>query len=585
MSAANWYDENDGGGRWSRFPYGSGRSWLIAGLITLALLLLASYFVVWRWMICRVEVPAGQSLSVRYKGPFPPFLRSVRSSEGKLVKLNSWGFPEAIGVLEEMPGPGRHFYNPWEYECKLVKDTVIAPGKVGIVSSKVGEELPAGQILADGPGYKGIWRRVLTPGRYRLNVAYAYEVKEVDAAEATGGTGPRNATTALIPAGYVGVVTNKAEDPMSGQAKGIQDTVLQPGIYWVNPYEKKVDVVSVGYNEFTLDVKKQPPPDVPASPPPAPRGSLTAAPDFIAEPDPIYIPNTGIDFPSADGFQIHLDFTAIWGVLPEQAPGVIRRFGTLDDVKTKVIQPQIGSVCRIYGSKRGAVDLLVGDSREEFQNDAGNQLAKALKEKELSLLFGLARHIYVPAAVREPIQRGKIADELKKTRDQEQQTAKAQAELTEAIAKVLLEEKRTQAETARLAAEAIATGEKNAREIEATTEKIKAAIGAETAEIDAKIATTIGEATAKRTELTNEADAERFGLYVKALGGSENYNRYQFAEKLPQELNLGIFYAGPGTFWTDLKGFQETMLGKMAADQQQQQQPSSAPPAARTGMK
>lgn len=582
MSAATWYDDDDGG-RY-RPPFGSRRAWLVSGLVALGLALLVGYFGVWRWMVCRIEVPPGHSLSVRYKGPFPPFLRSVKSSEGKLVKLNSWGLPEAIGVLEEMPGPGRHFFSPWEYECKLVKDTVIEPGQVGIVTSRVGAELPPGQILADEDGYKGIWRRVLTPGRYRLNTEYAYTVTPEPATTAAAGTGPKSSGKALIPPGYVGVVTNKAEDPANGQTKGIQDAVLQPGIYWINQFEKKIDIVSVGYNEFTLNVLKQPPPEAP-DPPEAPAKSPTGtAADFVAEPDPIYVPSTGIDFPSADGFQIHLDFTAIWGVLPEQAPGVIRRFGTLDDVKTKVIQPQIGSVCRIYGSKRGAVELLVGDSREKFQNEAGQQLAKALEEKDLSLLFGLARHIYVPAAVREPIQRSKIADELKKTRDQEQETAKAQAELTEAIAKVILEEKRTQAETGRLVAEAIATGEKEAREIEATTEKIKAAINAQAAEIDAKTATTIGEATAKKTELSNRAEAERFGLYVKALGSSENYNRYQFAEKLPADLNLGIFYAGPGTFWTDLKGFQEAVIGKMAADQQQQPQ-RPLPAAAPAGMK
>ena len=29
---------------------------------------------------------------------------------------------------------------------------------------------------------------------------------------------------------------------------------------------------------------------------------------------------------------------------------------------------------------------------------------------------------------------------------------------------------------------------------------------------------------------------------------------------------MGIFYAGPGTLWTDLKGFEQAMLGKLASD-------------------
>ena len=31
-------------------------------------------------------------------------------------------------------------------------------------------------------------------------------------------------------------------------------------------------------------------------------------------------------------------------------------------------------------------------------------------------------------------------------------------------------------------------------------------------------------------------------------------------------MRLGVFYAGPGTFWTDLKGFEQVMLGKIAEE-------------------
>ena len=151
--------------------------------------------------------------------------------------------------------------------------------------------------------------------------------------------------------------------------------------------------------------------------------------------------NRGIEFPSNDGFTIHLDYTAIWGILPDQAPdGRPSQFGTLKDVEEKVILPQIGSICRLHGSKRGAVDLLVGDKREEFQTDTAEELERVLATKNLTLLFGLTRHIYVPSQVREPIQKSKIANELTKTREQEQLTAKVQAELTEAKAMVGLEE-------------------------------------------------------------------------------------------------------------------------------------------------
>ena len=246
----------------------------------------------------------------------------------------------------------------------------------------------------------------------------------------------------------------------------------------------------------------------------------------------------------------------------------MRQFGTLKDVEHKVILPQIESICRLHGSRRGAVDLLVGDTREQFQNATAAELERVLTAKNLSLLFGLTRHIYVPKAVREPIQKAKIADELTKTREQEQLTAKAQADLTESKAKVVLEEKRTLAETEKMVAQVGAEGEKKAKEIEATTEKLKAEIDAKTAAIEAQSTRMLGEAKAQSTKLAKEAKAERVQLLVKAIGGPGAYERYIFAEGLPADLRVGIFYAGQGTLWTDLKGFEQTMLGKLVSEKQ-----------------
>lgn len=428
------------------------------GLLAVAASPFLLYFGFWQWMVCRVYVPAGYSLLLRYKGPFP-FGNVPQAKDGTLVKLNEKGQPTEVGILEAMPGPGRHFYSPLEFEREIVPDIVIEPGKIGVVVSKVGQPLTTG-LLADEPGFKAIWRRVLTPGRYRMN-KYAYDVKTVDVdscvSSASRAIRRKNDVT-LIPPGYVGVVTNKTDNPKAGDKQGIQDDVLQPGIYFLNPEEKQIDIVSIGYNELTLQVETMKNADgsirlqdgtslesrgtfSTGRKVPSPTAASNASNAPLAH-DPVYQPGTGIEFPSNDGFPIHLDYTAIWGILPDQAPGVVRQFGTLKDVEIKVVMPQIGSICRLYGSKRGAVDLLVGDSREAFQTDTAEELEKVLEQKDLTLLFGLTRHIYVPNQVREPIQKSKIADELKLTRDQEQLTAKAQADLTEAEAKVVLEDAR-----------------------------------------------------------------------------------------------------------------------------------------------
>lgn len=552
------------------------RNRIINGAAALAALYVIGYLGVWKWTVCRIEVPAGSSLQLYYRGPFP-FGSAPQAPEGTLAQTDAWGRPSQIGVLEQMPGPGRHFYSPLEYRSEIVPDIVIKPNELGVVISRVGKPLPEGAVLAEGPGYRGTWRRVLTPGRYRMN-PFAYTVKVIGASDPFAKGGPvtsavgllrRPGDPTLIPPGYVGVVSIRIGNEATGETRGIQENVLQPGIYYINPEEKLIDIISVGFNETTLMVEATEIDEAPG----------THVNKTLAR-DPVYATGKGIEYPSSDGFTIHMDYTAIWGILPDQAPDVVRQFGALADVEQKVILPQIGSICRLHGSKRGAVDLLVGDMREEFQTDTAEELERILASKNLTLLFGLTRHIYVPAQVREPIQKKYIADELKLTRDQEQLTAQAQAELTEAKAKVMLEERRTKAETTKMVAELIAEGEKKANEIAAETEKLQAEIDARTALIQAEVTKTMGEAEAHKIELANEAQAERYVRYVEALGGPDAYNRYVFAEGLPTDLKLGVFYAGPGTLWTDLKGFEQILLGKTAADGQTPQ-PDPRPVAGR----
>ena len=54
----------------------------VAGALLVAVLLVqVAYFGIWQWTICRIEVPAGSSLLVRYKGPWPFGTRPQRPRE------------------------------------------------------------------------------------------------------------------------------------------------------------------------------------------------------------------------------------------------------------------------------------------------------------------------------------------------------------------------------------------------------------------------------------------------------------------------------------------------------------------------
>jgi hypothetical protein len=175
------------------------------------------------------------------------------------------------------------------------------------------------------------------------------------------------------------------------------------------------------------------------------------------------------------------------------------------------------------------------------------------------LLYGLVRHIYIPKDIRTPLQEGYVADELKLTREVERTTKTAEGELREAEKKVIQETEKVRVETAKMVASAIAEGEKEVGEIEAATKQQVAAIEKQIAELDAKKTEQLGRATATADQLMKEAQSQKFDLAVKAFGNAGAYTKWQFAEGLPADIQLQLFYAGEGTLWTDLKGITPTL--------------------------
>lgn len=525
----------------------------ISTAIIIAICLFCTYEI-WHWTVDRYYVPPGMSLRLRYKGPPLPFLPGGRpqTQPGHFAQVDERGRPLELGVLEQMVGPGRHFYNPFWWERQLVADVIVQPGAVAMVVSKLGDELESGAFLVDGDlgevHSKGILRKLLGPGRYRIN-DYGYEVKDMKRENVQSGNQVKAAGWVEISAGYVGVVTNLAPNPQTGAQKGIQANVLQPGLYMINPREQEVDVVNVGFRERSIVANLKADRDG--------QPLLDSSGETILADD-----DSGISFPSTDGFPIHMDFTAIWGLMPDQAPEVIRKFGTVDAVETKVVLPQIESICRNMGSSLGAVDLLVGKSRQVFQADVSTSFEEVMREKGLTLLYGLVRHIYIPQEVRLPIQQAFLADEIKLTLEQQQLTKQTEALLREAEQKVELEAERTRVDTERKVAQLLAEGQKVAEEVRAETSQLVAAIEKETASLESQAVVKLGEAEAAAQRMLAEAQAGKFELAVKAFGSGQAYTRWVFATGLPDNVELRTLYAGPGTFWTDLRNFTDIMLGK-----------------------
>nr|HPN85081.1 hypothetical protein [Victivallales bacterium] len=139
----------------------------ISAYVFAFVLALAAVYMMWLWCFCRFYVPAG-------------YMAIITAKEGEALPAGQILAKEGQkGVREEPLTEGRHFLNPIFYEWKIVPALKIPAGKIGIVTSKVGKDLPAGEFLAS-EGEKGVWRNVLGPGVYRLN-PIGYKVDVVDA--------------------------------------------------------------------------------------------------------------------------------------------------------------------------------------------------------------------------------------------------------------------------------------------------------------------------------------------------------------------------------------------------------------------
>lgn len=564
-------------------------------LLIAALLLLASGATAIVWFAFRISVPPGKcAVLIRKMGsPLPA---------GQLVATE----PGEKGIELEVLGPGRHFRDPYRFEWELKDLTEIPAGNpttwewihtissrarerirggnfrpkgdfpmIGVVTRRIGKPPPPGQVLVKRDSeFAGILEEVLTPGVYKLN-PYAYEVELHPAT--------------IIPAGFVGVVTNLFGEPpreqlgailpeldseenttstqpassqlvsyvrplASSGERGTQKDVLQPGVYFINPKMQKVTLIEIGYNEFSTS-------------------NLPGEKNFQ------------ISFPSDTGFLIRVGVTVVWGIDPRHAAQTINQFGNTDGVIDKVIEPQLRSICRNIGSTYAARDFIQGEKREKFQKDLKDELQRVCRSKNIEVLLALVREIEVQSPdaqegrgvledLKRTIQESYVAKEKQLTKEKQRDAATAKAQLEEFKKKVDIAREMIRAQTRVLVANIEADGAKTAAEVDAQAALDVATIQQQVAQLEARRIEIMGQARADVEKLRKAAEAQGFKLLVDAFGSARAYNLYTFAENFnPQSIKM--FYAGEGTFWTDLSRMEEVGAARLL--QSPRPRPAPAP--------
>ena len=506
---------------------------------------------------CRVWVPQDQCLVLTRKTGqnLPP--GQIIAEEGQK------------GIQRKALGPGRYFFNPivWDWETKPL---VVVPAgdpqtwreiyseaendynvpqiegdwpKVGVVTSLAGKPAPVGQKVVD-KGFQGIWREVLTPGTYRLNPS-AYKVELHNAVviplgccgvvTSQLGNSPGTETvieTAIGPDGQTIQGEQRQVQKLADEGqRGVLKNILQPGIYYLNPYVYKVTILQIGYNEISQMKKEQ---------------SLDT-----------------IRFPSKDGFTIEIEVSVVWGRHPEHASEMMARFGDIDKIQ-QIVLSQIRSICRIVGSEYESTDFIRGEKREQYQRAVTETLQRVAAERDIEILIALIQNFEVQggteagaeADLKTTIQRGYIAKEEELTRQKQRETAMVKADLETAKVKIEVAREQIVAETRKKVAEIKAEGEKKAQEIDALRDLEVARIEKQIAELDAEKTRVLGKAEADVEKLKNQADADGKRMLIDAFGSGRAYNLYTFADSFKPD-SIRLIFAGEGTFWTDLSRLQD----------------------------
>ncbi len=532
------------------------------------------------WFGCRFYVPPGHMAVVTAKSGREPAPGAILVEEGER------------GIRRDVLTEGRHFFNPVQYDVKIVPAVSIPLGKVGIVTAKVGRELPPGEIIAPDREHKGVWRDVLGPGLYRLN-PQGYQVEVADAVS--------------IPIGYAGVVTSQTgKAPKPGEfagpgEKGVLRDILQPGLYYLNRYAYQVNVIEIGMNQVTMSAgsnesvvavrsrlmtsnvaldqlqeqtlqsqsllrkeeaeRRQSESSFSNSRSVAAERAVVtgkaapakAAPaPAISQEAQIFGVSHAVEFPSRDGFKVTLDMTVEFELLPAHLSRVYLLYGDLPQVVEKIILPQVLSVSRLKGSSYRAQDFIMGEGRETFQLDLRRELEKTLEAKSILVHNAIIRNVEIPLNILSPIRAVSLAHEQNLTNVSMQETARKLAELNTETKLIDQRAQEVTQGTRKLVAGIHAERDKEVAEINAETEVMAAKIRLQMSELRAEIIKIKGETKAQTDFEVASARAEGEQLRAKVLGGTGKLAEMKMIDSLNPQVKTRIIYAGEGTLWTDL---------------------------------
>lgn len=395
----------------------------------------------------------------------------------------------------------------------------VSPDRVGIVTMLDGhpiasgdlagplvaghESFQRGQAFIDAGGCRGLQEEVLLSGSWNLN-PWLVQVEQVPLTE--------------IPIGYVGVVVSyvgREHLDVSGDTfthgdlvergrKGVWVEPLLPGKHPVNTRVMKVELVPT--TNIVLNWAQR-----------------TEAHHYDERLSSIVVR-------SKDGFSFTLDVSQIIHIGMKNAPRVISRVGSMQNLVDHVLQPTVGNYFRNSAQQVTVLDFL--SARTTRQREAFADIQAAIAAYDVECIDTLIGDIVPPVELMKTQTDRKIAAELEATYDaqREAQVKRQALERETAVANMQGDVVRSE-QAVRIAkqnAEAAAEharGESNATRLQAEGKAAAVRLQAEAQGAGARFT---GEGEAASIRAVGAAKAEAYKAGIEAVG-ADGYTAMQLA--------------------------------------------------------
>lgn len=543
------------------------------GLIVICLIL---YKFILRFLFGMVIVPEDRIGLVTKK--FVLFGEHKELPDGRIVATNG-----EAGFQAKTLAPGLYFGMwVWQYEITMEQFTVIPEGKIGLVLSKDGAEIPTGNILGrkvecdnfqdanmflTNNGQRGRQTNYITAGSYRINtMLFQVSITEM----------------VRIRESMVGIVTTLDGMPIehgeiagkavsghnnfqdfdifleNGGNRGLQPSVILAGSYNLNPWALQVEEtpmteIPIGYVGVVISYIGQDGKDLtgtdfkhgnivekgskgvwsePFGPGKYPVNKYTMKVELVpttnlvlnwaqarSESHNLDKNLSTITVRSKDGFPFNLDVSQIIHVPTNEAPKVIARFGNMVNLVTQVLEPTIGNYFRNSAQDSDVIAFL--STRKERQESAKEHIKKVLDEYNVNAVDTLIGDIVPPESLMKTLTDRKIAEEQKVTYETQKQAQETRQGMEKETAIADMQKDIVKAQQSVEIAERTANA--TVKKAEGDASGVKLAVGAE-AEATKMRALAEAEATRARAKADSEA------VKLKADAEAERISKTGIAE-------------------------------------------------------